>query len=249
LLGGPGSGKSTVTKHLAWSHAVANLSDSTVLANSSLLADKPLPLRIELRRLNEDRRQRPDYGFLKYASEVQLGRAGLNIPPQMFEELLDRRMMLILFDGLDEVATLDDRRILVDEIESFAQRYPGNRFLVTSRPVGYDLAPLSGQTFSQAEAQPFDDERIHLFLEHWYAHVLRLSPLSADDEEELETLYTALKNNPRLHDLAENPLLLTVITALHRYERLPDRRIQVYDHCADLLLEICARVVSHRLFP
>ena len=242
LLGGPGSGKSTSTRHLAWSHAIANLSNSTSLANAPLLSGKPLPLRIELRRLNEDRRQRPDYDFLTYASEVLLGRAGLNVPPHMLELLHERRGMLVLFDGLDEVATLDDRRTLVEEIDSFAQRYPGNRFLVTSRPVGYNLAPLSTQTFCEAQIQPFDDGQIHLFLEHWYTHVLRLLPLSSDDQEELETLYSALKGNQRLHSLAENPMLLTVITALHRYERLPDRRILVYDRCADLLLESWAKL-------
>jgi hypothetical protein len=42
--------------------------------------------------------------------------------------------------------------------------------------------------------------------------------------------------------LAANPLLLTVITALHRYERLPDRRILVYDRCADLLLDTWAKL-------
>ena len=242
LLGGPGSGKSTSTRHLAWSHAVANLSNSTSLTNAPLLSGRPLPLRIELRRLNEDRKQRPDYDFLTYASEVLLGRAGLNVPPQMFELLLERRTLLVLFDGLDEVATLDDRRTLVEEIDSFAQRYPGNRFLITSRPVGYNLASLSTQTFCKAQVQPFDDGQIHQFLENWYAHVLRLSPLSLDDRQELEELYTNLKNNPRLHALAENPLLLTVITALHRYERLPDKRILVYDRCADLLLETWARL-------
>lgn len=242
LLGSPGSGKSTATRHLAWSHAVANLSNSTSLTNAPLLSGKPLPLRIELRRLNEDRRQRPDYDFLTYSSEVLLGRAGLNILPQMFELLLERRAMLVLFDGLDEVATLDDRRTLVEEIDSFAQQYPGNRFLVTSRPVGYNLASLSTQTFCEAQVQPFDDGQIHQFLENWYAHVLRLSPLSPDDRQELEELHTNLKNNPRLQALAENPLLLTVITALHRYERLPDKRILVYDRCADLLLETWARL-------
>lgn len=242
LSGGPGSGKSTSTRHLAWSHAVANLSNSTLLTNTPLLLGKPLPLRIELRRLNEDRRQRPDYDFLSYASEVLLGRAGISIPPQMFELLLERRAMLVLFDGLDEVATLDDRRILVEEIEGFARKYPGNRFLVTSRPVGYELAPLSQQVFSHAQVQPFNDKQIHTYLENWYAYVLRLLPLSTDDQQELEELYVALKGNPRLRSLAKNPLLLTVITALHHYERLPDRRILVYDRCADLLLETWAKL-------
>jgi hypothetical protein len=242
LLGDPGSGKSTTTRHLAWSHAVANLSNSTFLTNTSVLPGKPLPLRIELRRLTEDRRQHPNYDFLTYASEVLLGRAGLDIPRQMFDLLLERRTMLILFEGLDEVATLADRKTLVDEIESFVQRYPGNHFLVTSRKVGYYLASFSAQSFSHGEIQPFNDEQIRLFLERWYTYVLRLSPISPDEQEELEELYVTLKEDRRFHPLAENPLLLTMITALHHYERLPDRRIKIYDRCADLLMETWSKL-------
>jgi hypothetical protein len=131
LLGGPGSGKSTATRHLAWSHALANLPDSsTSLSNIPLLMGKPLPLRIELRRLIEDRRHHLNYNFLSYATEVLLGREGVEINSQMFRELLERRTMLLLFDGLDEVATLDERLSLIKEIEGFALHYPGNRILV-----------------------------------------------------------------------------------------------------------------------
>jgi len=243
LLGGPGSGKSTATRHLAWSHARANLPDSSAyLSNSFLLTGKPLPLRIELRRLIEDRRHHLNYNFLSYATEVLLGREGVEINSQMFRELLERRTMLLLFDGLDEVATLDERLSLIKEIEGFALHYPGNRILVTSRPVGYELTRLSYQWFAHAQVQDFNDEQIRQFLERWYTYVLRLSPIPQDDRQELEALLTTLQENPRLHRLAENPLLLTVITALHRYERLPDRRVLVYDRCADLLLEIWAKL-------
>ncbi len=241
LLGGPGSGKSTVTRHLAWSHAVANQSDFSI-PDLPLLSGNPLPLRIELRRLTEDRRQHPDYNFLSYTTEVLLGREGVKINSQMFQELLERRTMLLLFDGLDEVATLDERRRLIEEIEHFALCYPGNRIIVTSRPVGYELARFSNQWFAHAQVQEFDDTQIQQFLERWYTHVLKLSPIPYDDQQELETLLMTLKGNGRLHKLAENPLLLSVITALHRYERLPDRRVLVYDRCADLLLETWAKL-------
>jgi hypothetical protein len=239
LLGGPGSGKSTIIKYMAWSHAAVHCTDIDI-AHTSLLARRPFPLRIELRRLVEDRR-RHEYDFLSYASEVILKREGVEVHPQMFKELLARKAMVLLFDGLDEVATLDERRRLVEEIEGFALRHPGNYVLVTSRPVGYELAPISSQWFAQAQVQEFDDAQIRQFLEHWYAHVLRLSPLPSEDRQELEALYKTLQDNPRLHKLAVNPLLLTVITALHRYERLPDKRILVYDRCADLLLDTWAK--------
>ena len=243
LLGGPGTGKSTATRFLAWSHAIVNLPFSSYsISNIQLLSKKPLPLRIELRRLVEDRRQFPTYDLLDYTTDILLRRAGVQANRLMFEELLERRLMLCLFDGLDEVATLDDRQRLITEIEEFARCYPGNYIIVTSRPVGYELARFSKQTFSHAQVKEFDNRQIRTFLERWYTHVLKLEPIPPDDQQELEVLYKTLKENSRLHTLATNPLLLTVITALHRYERLPDRRILVYDRCAELLLDTWAKL-------
>jgi len=79
LLGGPGSGKSTTTCHLASRHAKVNLdlgvSASPVPAaqQSTVLPACPVPLRIELRLLSEARRQNPEYSFLSYATGSCLG--------------------------------------------------------------------------------------------------------------------------------------------------------------------------------
>jgi len=81
-----------------------------------------------------------------------------------------------------------------------------------------------------------------LFLARWYTHVLGLSLIPEEEQQELEELFITLKDDKGLHDLAENPLLLTVITPLYRNERLPDRRIEVYDRCTDLLLETWAKL-------
>lgn len=244
LLGGPGTGKSTTTRFLAWWHATANNPHSPATHPSSelFLSGKPVPLRIELRRLVEARRQRNEYSFLSYMSEVLLAREGIGINAQMFITLLERRAMLVLFDGLDEVPTLDERRDLIAEIERFAKRYPGNRILVTSRPVGYDIAPFTNRWFKHGLIREFDDKQIHTFLEHWYHNVLKHNSLFSESRRDLESFYTILTTNPRLHMLAKNPLLLTVMTAVHRYERLPNKRVQVYERCADLLLDKWAKL-------
>jgi hypothetical protein len=248
LLGGPGSGKSTTTRYLAWSYAKANAHADfkTPLIPLSkkyeVLPGKPVPLRIELRLLSEARKQNVGYSFLTYVTEVMHGREDIFIHPQMFKELLERRAMLLLFDGLDEVVTLAERQQLVSDIESFAQMYPGNRILVTSRPVGYELASFADRSFHTCEILGFDDRQMKQFLESWYAHVLKYSPLPRDVQQELDAFYSILKKNERLHRLAENPLLLTVMTALHRYERLPDERVLIYEKCADLLLDIWAKL-------
>jgi len=243
LLGGPGSGKSTAIRYLAWSHAAAISSANQSVSSTfhlPLVPGCPLPLRIELRRLSEERRQH-NYDFLSFATEVLLKREGVNIDQRMFKELLARRSMLLLFDGLDEVGTLDERIRLVEEIEHFTLHYPGNRVIVTSRPVGYGLAHFSN-VFAHGQVQSFDDAQIQQFLQNWYSAVLGFSPIPHLEQKELDQLVEALQTNRRLHKLAENPLLLTVITQLHRYERLPDRRVLIYDRCADLLLETWAKV-------
>ena len=244
LLGGPGSGKSITTCHLAWLHSKATQQTTGTASTSAsaTLAGDPLPLRIELRLLSDARRQNAEYSFLSYAAQVLLGREHIAVSAQLFQTLLERRALFVLFDGLDEVATLSERRQLVEEIELFIQLYPGNRVLVTSRPVGYELASITDRAFKQAEIQSFDDTQIHQFLESWYHHVLRLSPLPSEARQELELFANTLQENPRLHKLAINPLLLTVMTALHRYERLPDERVLIYDKCADLLLDTWARL-------
>jgi hypothetical protein len=242
LLGGPGSGKSTALRHLAWSHAAAYrgiYSDALLLSSSHT----PLvPVSIGLRRLNESRRRHPDDTFLSSVIEVILRRDGIEVDSRMFEQLLHEQSMLLLFDGLDEIAMLSERKALVAEAEAFARHYPGNHMLVTSRPSGYELTPFSHDAFLHAEVRAFDDEQIQQFLERWYTHVLRLPSLPYFDQHEVESLSWALKENRRLHKLAENPLLLTVITALHHYERLPDRRVFVYDRYAEILLETWAKL-------
>src|SRR6266496_4786446 len=242
LLGGPGSGKSTVTRYLAWSHAAARLPQRiAMLRNVPLLPGKPIPLRIELHDFSEISAQYPDTSFFSYMTDIVLERMNIHVDPQVFDVLLKQNALLFLFDGLYEVADQEERRRLIDVIEEIAQRYRGNSILVTSRPVGYELFGFSTRWFTHAILQEFDDEQIRLFLGRWYTYVLRLSPIPYEDQKELESLYETLKGNPRLHTLARNPLLLTIITTLHRTERLPDRRVHVYDRCADLLLDTWSR--------
>lgn len=74
--------------------------------------------------------------------------------------------------------------------------------------------------------------------------MLKYLQFSSEARKELETFNKSLKDTPRLHKLARNPLLLTVITALFHSERLPDKRVQIYEKCADLLLNTWAKLRS-----
>ncbi|WP_293137437.1 HEAT repeat domain-containing protein [Okeania sp. SIO3I5] len=82
--------------------------------------------------------------------------------------------------------------------------------------------------------QPFDDEQISLFLDNWY------NSRFADPQQAQrwkESLQKALGENDRIKLLARNPLLLTIIALIHRYQAvLPKQRNKLYEKAVDTLL-------------
>src|SRR5258708_7666071 len=248
LLGDPGMGKSTITRHLTWSHAAVQRA-SVPSPTMPYLPGNPLPLHIELRlfmehwRLqNNDIRQLRADDFLTYAAAVcSAALDDTKVSVHMFRQLLERRCMVVLFDGLDEVTGLRERQALVTVIEDFAHRYPGNYILVTSRPVGYALARFSDQVFKHVEIQAFHDEQIKKLVEQFYRYLVQEPTLSEQDEADIGTLLKRLRE-PGLHRLAVNPLLLTVMSIQSHTYGIADRRGEIYEACAQLLLSKWARL-------
>ncbi len=98
--------------------------------------------------------------------------------------------------------------------------------------------------------RPFTAEQVQLFLDRWYLaaerHATGASGRTARRavrmraRESAARLTSLLEEHPALHDLAVNPLLLTMIATAHRYRgALPGSR-------ADLYGEICQVLLSRR---
>ncbi|HKF36883.1 MAG TPA: NACHT domain-containing protein, partial [Ktedonobacteraceae bacterium] len=242
LLGDPGMGKSTITRHLAWSHAALQRADE-LLSTIPHLSGNPLPLHIELRLFMEywslQHREIQQLGaddFLTYAAMIcSSAHDDTRISVALFKHLLERRCMVVLFDGLDEVTGQRERQALVTVIEDFAHRYPGNYLLVTSRPPGYALARFSDHVFTHAEIQAFDEEQIKQLVKHLYQYLVQKPALSEQDESDIGTLLKRLRE-PGLRRLAVNPLLLTVMSVQRRAHGIADRRGDIYEACAQLFL-------------
>ena len=242
LLGDPGMGKSTITRYLAWSHAAAQRANELLHTMPSLPGD-PLPLHIELRLFmeywslqhHELQRLGAD-DFLTYTAMVcSSAHDDSRISVALFRHLLERRCMILLFDGLDEVTGQRERQALVTAIEDLAYRYPGNYILVTSRPVGYALVRFPEHVFTHARIQAFDDEQIKQLVEQVFRYLAHEPALSEKDESDIGTLLKRLRE-PGLRRLAVNPLLLTVISIQSRDHLIADRRGEIYEACARLLL-------------
>ncbi|PSB41539.1 signal transduction protein, partial [filamentous cyanobacterium Phorm 6] len=80
-----------------------------------------------------------------------------------------------------------------------------------------------------------DDDKVDEFIDHWYDSRVR-DP--AEAQRRKESIKKALDENDRIKLLARNPLLLTIIALIHRYQAvLPRARHKLYEKAVETLLK------------
>jgi predicted NACHT family NTPase len=226
ILGRPGSGKSTLTqfKALEWARE-----------QSILLYSKELPLLIELRNYIEN--QKPSRcTFLEYLHKGS-GVSGGTLNQHDLAEWLKNHKTVVMFDGLDEV--LDDavRENVVTDIINFTTDYPKVRVLVTSRIVGYEQQRqrFRNANFREFMLQDLDIEQIKDFVTQW--HKLAFEDCPDEGIQKCDRLLGSIDNFSAFRELAGNPLLLTMMAILNRFEELPRDRATLYERASELLLQ------------
>ncbi len=232
ILGEPGAGKTTLLKYLVVICAEGRAEAELGLTASGSL----LPVFIPLREFAAECATRDgDYCLLDYLYTHAREHLMLNLPRNFFEEALAAGRCLVCLDGLDEVWAVDRRKAITDAVRALASRYRDNRYLVTSRIVGYKEAPLDSRDFVHHTILPLEDADIAEFIRKWYTARER-DALHRD--ERIKDLLNTLEREPRIRDLARNPLLLTIIALVHRIEaELPHERVKLYDKCVTALVD------------
>jgi HEAT repeat protein len=190
-----------------------------------------LPILVKIR----EWARHPDLSLLDHVRQFAETSLGVNpLPADFFEYWLDRGQALILLDGLDEVADEAKRYRIVEEIQSFLGKYPHSRVIITSRPAGYRSDFFRTEEFPHYELQRFNDDKMNEFIDRWYDSRI-------DDPQERqrrkESLRKALNDTDRIKLLARNPLLLTIVALIHRYQAvLPKQRHKLYEKAVDTLI-------------
>jgi hypothetical protein len=218
LLGAPGSGKTTLMSYFAVMLAQKKAQTLGLAPDTDFL-----PILIRLRDLSRHR----DISILEYINQFARNHLSVKkLPPGFFEYWLEDGRALILLDGLDEIAETAKRYEVVQRIEMFLKQFQQNRAIITSRPAGYRRDFLRTEDFPHYQLQSFDDAKIEEFINRWYDS--RVSdPIEAQRRK--DSLRKALSENDRIQLLARNPLLLTIIALIHRYQFLPRERYKLFD--------------------
>lgn len=228
LLGHPGSGKTTVLHKLAHVHS----SDPVDRAELEL----PLYVRLpEFSRAKEMDERTDIFKFIVAMASVN-GCLGLDGPLRA-ELSHDRRRVLVLFDGLDEVG--DEKHVsqLVDSIQDFIAQFPRNRFVITSRIVGFDPLPWTKLGFAGVRLLGYGPIQQGEFAKKWAK--ISASVHHRPEATVLDRMRSAIFSNPRARTLAENPLILTILVLLNeaRGGALPRRRVDLYSKIVDVFID------------
>ncbi len=251
ILGDPGSGKSTLLKHLVL-NAAKNFDH-----------EKRLPILLPLAAYANALQANSQLSLRDFLPEFYKGMQEFpENPASLFYEALASGNALVLLDGLDEVHDPSERSRVVHHVKNFYLNHrastdrslgvtgQSNRFVITSRIVGYREAPLEADSVFHLTLLDFSKEQISQFVENWcltyeIAQSGETPKAARDAEGEKSKLLKAIFGNPGVEKLAANPLLLTILALIHRQgTELPNRRAELYELYLTTLIKTWNRARS-----
>lgn len=232
VLGGPGSGKTTLS-----TFATVVLAGEAQLRGLDVPEDL-LPLLLPFRDYVASSREHKERSILEFLKAQASTELQLSLPESFLEKALEERRAVLILDGLDEVGSQDERVTMLKRVEAFCSAWKDLPILVTSRITGYGDAPLPRGRggFEHFLLEEFDSEDQQSFVRNWYQIQEPDDPGAR--ERGIHELTLAITEDPSVGALARSPILATLIALVHRYEaHLPGERALLYDLCVKTLLE------------
>jgi len=211
VVGKPGSGKTTYLQRVVTE------------CNAGKLQAHRIPVLIRLRDFVKDGGE-VAYALKPYLEKYwQLSDA---------ESLLKQGRVLVLLDGLDEVAGEDGKNI-TDEIKKFARDYPQVQVIVTCRTQSQESR---FERFDYVEVADFNEGQVRSFSEHWFKTVIGDELVGLTKAQEfLDQLFR--EENKSIRELAITPILLSLTCAVfHETGKFYSKRSKLYEEGLELLL-------------
>ena len=245
FLGDPGGGKSTLTRRLAGvlasqaQPALDPVEQGWLAELTGCFGRWLLPVRVVLSR------------WAHFLSATATGSAadlidecarlvGQTAEVRSLKEHLAGRLtgtsptLLILLDGLDEVADGQKRATLLRAVQHFCQHYPATPLIVTCRSRPWALWQDAGEAlplpvFTIDKLTP---GAIQAFVERWHEELVYAGRYTAQAAGLAQTRLLTAIADPLRQDLAEmagTPLLLTMMARVNYEHGLPDSRAELYE--------------------
>lgn len=255
LEGAPGQGKSTLGQYVAQVHRMHFLGrheDIALLPAHHRSQPARLPIRVDLRDLATWMRRQNPFGsptgpeppsawhrslesFL--AALISHESGGNSFSVSDLQDVVSRSAVLLVLDGLDEVADISERRDLVGEVQGALHRLDhvaaSLQVVVTTRPAAFANTPgFPETTFRYSELTLLPRHLIRAYSDKWVV----ARRLTERESAEVTATLDARLEEPHLRDLARNPMQLAILLNLIyiRGASLPDKRTSLYDNYVDV---------------
>lgn len=246
LVGGPGQGKSTLSQLIAQAYRVALLTgaspgpsvqeviDGTRSALArlglSVPSNRRWPTRIDLAKYAEELASGAEVSLLRWISTRLSERTDRDISPSTLRGWLRAWPWALILDGLDEVPSVDARRLIyskIDDLLTSAEDLDADLLIVvTTRPTGYDerfpadrFEHLQLQRLSAGEAAAF-------------AQQITDKRFTDDDEMRIKVAARMrdAARDPVTIRLMETPLQVTIMSFIvEKFPTLPPDRFTLFD--------------------
>ncbi len=219
VLGRPGMGKTMFLKHLA------------LQCDRGEFAADRVPLFVTLNDFAEASSASGKFDLIEYLRQIATDSGVTN--PSILETLLQEGRVLLLIDGMDEVAA-PVLAATLKELRKFSDKYHKNQYVVTCRTGARNL-PLRG--FTEVEIAPFARAQIANFAHKWFTTLADRRPQSGRTLSLQLLQQLDISENWQLRQLVATPLFLHLACGIfHSQGKFPVQRIDFYDRIVSLLL-------------
>ncbi len=253
ILGDPGSGKSTAMRKLdllirdqarrASGEPLPAGEGVDEALTAGTLAPDYLPVRVPLRDFTRADLSASLRDFI--ARELDR-RSGESLDDDVHDALWAHGKLVLILDGLDEIAEVDVRDGFCRKLNSFAAgaEVGATRIIMTSRVGGYrELSDKPGSSFARVRLESLSSEQAERLIGQWFHALVGQVEDFSDGDADARTAELARAIGDSRFEIVRRsmyatPLILTLLCVMnYRACRMPESRVEFYDTCLRMLLE------------